>query len=377
MGRSGGGGGGGGFSGGGGFGGGFSGGGGFGGGFSGGGGGGRSGGAGGGFGGPVHHGGFGGFGGLHVPVFIPVGRRGFGDSNGSSGGGPGGSGGNNGGHGNGLIIAIVVLLVVMLVVGVPSCSSCSGGVASCSSSAGVAASTVEREPLPASAAQPTAYYTDADGDWIHDSSELESGLREFHDLTGVWPYVYILPNGQVTSVDELTSMARDLYGQLFDDTAHFLLVFCDNGSGGYACGYWAGDQVGTVMDDEAIEILSQYLNKYYSDYSISEEEIFSKTFADTAERIMSVTPSPVPWVVGGIVVVAVVGAGVVIVRKVMANKEAERKHREKVLNTPLEKFGDTEVEELASKYEKGGSAAASGGSATAPKSGEGSSRDVR
>ena len=205
------------------------GGGGFGGGFSGGGGGGRSGGAGGGFGGPVHHGGFGGFGGLHVPVFIPVGRRGFGDSNGSSGGGPGGSGGNNGGHGNGLIIAIVVLLVVMLVVGVPSCSSCSGGVASCSSSAGVAASTVEREPLPASAAQPTAYYTDADGDWIHDSSELESGLREFHDLTGVWPYVYILPNGQVTSVDELTSMARDLYGQLFDDTAHFLLVFCDNG----------------------------------------------------------------------------------------------------------------------------------------------------
>ena len=71
-------------------GGGFSGGGGFGGGFSGGGGGGRSGGAGGGFGGPVHHGGFGGFGGLHVPMFIPVGRRGSGGSNGSSGGGPGG-----------------------------------------------------------------------------------------------------------------------------------------------------------------------------------------------------------------------------------------------------------------------------------------------
>ena len=42
----------------------------------------------------------------------------------------------------------------------------------------------------------TGYYTDADGDWIHNESELVSGLKQFYRETGVQPYVYILPNGE-------------------------------------------------------------------------------------------------------------------------------------------------------------------------------------
>lgn len=45
------------------------------------------------------------------------------------------------------------------------------------------------------------------------------------------------------------------------------------------------------MDDEAITILADYLDQYY--YSdLNDEEFFSTTFAKTAERIMSVTRSP-------------------------------------------------------------------------------------
>ena len=54
----------------------------------------------------------------------------------------------------------------------------------------------------------------------------------------------------------------------------------------------------------------------------------------------------------GVVVVVIAGAVVFIVKKRSDAKEAERKHKEAVLNTPLEKFGDTSVGDLAAKYMK-------------------------
>ena len=299
-----------------------------------------------GFGGPHHH---------HSPttvfVPVPVGGSRTSDSQTRTDSGGSGGGGSNKGGGSGLVIAIVIILAVLLVVGVPSCSSC----ASDTSAVSVAASTEHREALPSSAAQQTAYYTDEDGDWIHNASKLESGMRAFYKDTGVWPYVYILPNGTSTSVSELTSKAGQLYGELFTDEAHFLLVFCDNGSGGYTCGYTVGSEAKTIMDDEAVEILGDYLDRYYSDYNLSEEEIFSKTFADTGERIMSVTKSPVVPVAICVAVVVVAGAAVIIVRKRIAHREAEAKRTQDILNTPLEKFSDTDkdVEDLAKKYEDG------------------------
>ena len=168
MGRSGGGGGGGGF------GGGFSGGGRSSGGFSGGFGGGRSGGG--------HYGGYhGGFrGGFRTgPIFINNSRRYYG----GGGGGNNGDGGNGGGSGG--MTVIVVLIAVFLLAGVMFVTN--GGF---SSGGSIAKSTVEREKLPASAVQETAYYTDADGSWIRSPGTLESGMRAFYQETGVQPYLY-------------------------------------------------------------------------------------------------------------------------------------------------------------------------------------------
>lgn len=212
-------------------------------------------------------------------------------------------------------------------------------------------STYQREKLPASAVQETAYYTDEDG-WFSNRSQLESGMKKFYQATGVQPYLYLLPNGETTSTSELTAKAEELYGQLFTDEGHFLLVFCDDGEGSYNCGYAVGSQAKTVMDDEAVAILADYLDRYYNDYDITEEEIFSNAFADTGERIMTVTKSSLPAVAGAVAVIVVAVLVFVALKKRAEQKEREQKRAEEILKTPLEKFGDTDVENLAKKYEE-------------------------
>ena len=223
---------------------------------------------------------------------------------------------------------------------------------------------VERTALPSSATTETAYYTDADGDWIHASGKLEDGMRSFYHQTGVQPYLYILPNGTTSSTQVLQQQAESFYDQLFKDEGHFLLVFCDDGYGGFNCGYAVGTQAAAVMDAQAIGVLGDKLDAYYNNYSLSEEEIFSHAFAETATTIMAKE-------VGGPSGLLLLGAGVaILVVCVVASlvqkklEEDERRHRkqEELLSRPLEKFGDKEVEELARKYE---AAAAEGPAAEA------------
>lgn len=266
----------------------------------------------------------------------PRGPQRPGGPNGPQGGRPQGSSGMTG-------CSIAVLAAVVIIV----LAVISGG-ASCSSSS-VRTSTVDREPLPAGAVQETAHYTD-DGGWISNPSQLEAGMRRFYEETGVQPYLYILPNGTTASTQDLQSRAQELYGQLFSDEAHFLLVFCDNDAGSYACGYWIGAQAESVLDDEAVTIFAQYLDRYYYDTSLSEEELFSETYASTADRIMEVTPSPAVPIAACVVVVAVVGGVVVIVRHRTKAKAEEQRRQQEILSTPLEKFEDGEVEDLAAKY---------------------------
>ena len=213
---------------------------------------------------------------------------------------------------------------------------------------------VVREALPSSATTETDYYTDEDGDWIHDPAKLERGLRHFYEETGVQPYVYILPNGSVRSYQELQSIAQEKYDELFTDQAHFVLVFCDDGNGRFNAAYWAGAMTGSVLDDEAINIFKAYLSQNYDDMSLSEEEIFSDAFADTADRIMTVTPSPLPIIAvcAAVIIVAVVVFLIVRNRRLAKQREAER--MQEILDTPLESLADAELADLEKKYAQAG-----------------------
>ena len=372
MGRSGGPGGGGGHGGGG-----FSGGGRGGGSFSGGGGGGRSGGRSGGFGGGSPRGG--GFGGGMGAGPRGGGRGGMGGGFGgfpmggfnvgpsiNVGGGPRGASGGGCGGCVGSIIGFVLVAMLLLVLST-AMGSCSGGgyggynnssySSSSYSTTSETSSDTVRTKL-SGVVSKTAYYTDEDGDWVHTASKLEKGLSHFYDKTGVQPYVYILKNGSVTSTSELETLAEKYYDQLFSDEGHFLLVFCDTGSGTFNAAYWYGTQARTVMDDEAIEVLKNQLSNSYNTAD-SDEEVFSDAFYNTADVIMKAAEKQESTgnllKVGGVAVaVAVVGGIAYVVVKNKKKADEERKKRaDEILNTPLEKFSDTDkdVENLASKYE--------------------------
>ena len=266
------------------------------------------------------------------PIFINTGRRYYG----------GAPYRGRGGLGTAVASVVVILVVVAALFVYLRASSGTGG--------SIQSSTYERERLPASAVTETGWYTD-EGGWFSNPAQLEAGMRQFYEETGVQPYLYLLPNGSVTSTAALTELAEELYPQLFTDEGHFLLVFCDDGNGSYNCGFVSGLQAQTVMDSEAVAILADYLDRYYSDYSISEEEVFSKTFEATGERIVTVTRSPLPVVAVCAAVVVVAVLVFLTLKKRREQREREQQRVETILKTPLETFGDQDVEDLADKYE--------------------------
>ncbi len=88
---------------------------------------------------------------------------------------------------------------------------------------------------------------------------------------------------------------------------------------------------------------------------MEDDEFFSTTYAKTAERIMTVTKSE--WAVASVVITVITVVLLIVYllliwwAKAKAQKNLEAKQAADILNTPLEKFGDSEVEDLAKKYE--------------------------
>lgn len=282
------------------------------------------------------------------PIFINAPRYG-----GGNGGGRPRNNGNTGcGTGCGTTFAILLVCAVIFIVVVVVMT----GMFPSFRSAEISASTVARQALPAGAVDETDYFTDECG-WISDRSELLAGMRSFYQQTGVQPYLYIadtIDGSRTPEIAAITAFANARYDELFTDEAHFLLVFCDDGAGSYTCGYTVGTQAKTILDDEALGILADYLDRYYSS-DMGDEEFFSRVFADTAERIMTVTKSPWPAVWKTLLIVAAAVILAVLAyrwwKHAKAQKNLEAKRTEEILNTPLEKFGDSEVEDLAKKYQ--------------------------
>ncbi|HSN59186.1 MAG TPA: hypothetical protein VLR72_07000 [Clostridiaceae bacterium] len=270
-------------------------------------------------------------------------------SGGGTGGGPDRQNKNRGGCGCGTIVAIVVIFFIVAII-MMSLSSMFSGSSGCT---GVTPSTVERQALPKGAVNETGYYTDEAG-WIGSETQLLSGMKHFYEKTGVQPYLYITDNingSNSPTKAELQTYSEGLYDELFTDEAHLLLVFFEYGSNSqYMDWYIAGTQAKQVIDTEAGDILLDYIDRYYYE-DMTDEEFFSKSFSDSADRIMTVTTSP--WI--PVLIVLGIGAALVIGfvwwNRAKKQKEIEAKRTEELLNTPLEKFGDTEADELARKYE--------------------------
>ncbi len=206
--------------------------------------------------------------------------------------------------------------------------------------------------MPAGSVNETPYYTDELG-WIGNQTQLLWGLKHFYQKTGVQPHLYITDTVDGThypSAEQLDLYARGLYDELFTDEAHLLLVFFEYQSG-YMDRYVCGTQAKAIIDQEAADILLDYIDLYYYDDSLTDEQFFSKAFSEAADRIMTVTRSP--WIPAVIVIGLLITAAIGFAwwKQAKEQKEKEARRTEAILKTPLKQFGDTKAEELAKKYD--------------------------
>ncbi len=174
----------------------------------------------------------------------------------------------------------------------------------------VNSSTIERKPIEKGLVNETDYYQD-NLDWINNPNDIKNGLSHFYEKTNIQPFVYITDNieGDTNPAPEaIDAFANNLYDELFTDEAHLLLVHFENYEEySYEYSYHTvyGSQAKVLMDDEAEDILFDYLDYHYR-RDITNEQFYSEAFKDTAERIMTVTRSP--WIPA----LTVVGVAVIL-----------------------------------------------------------------
>lgn len=278
-----------------------------------------------------------------------------GNTFGGSGGSYHNSNNNNGGQKNNItttILTVVVVIVFLLVLF--SCVALVSG--------DEMTNTTERTAL-SGAVKKTDWYRDDIG-WVSSKSVLIEGMEYFYNETGVQPYFLLVSydkelwKDDVLLAEKADEYLEKVYEDTFDDEAHFIFAYFEakNDSRNEMDGefrYMQGYSVDTIMDNEALKIFWGYFEDNYYDTSLTMEEMVSETFTDTADSIMS-KPTNI-WdfaiglaIIGGIVMVVV---GIVTVVKTKARRAKEKEeYTKKILETPLEAFGDEKLSELEEKY---------------------------
>ncbi len=197
-------------------------------------------------------------------------------------------------------------------------------------------STIQREALPESKCDPIdEWYRDDWGDWIDEPGEevaLENGLKAFYDHTGVQPYLWIMgeEGKDYMSEGSLEELSHETYKEMFGvDEGHILVVFREypNASGNYICTLTPGYDAETqVVDEEAREIILDYIDYFYTDGELNEGQFFGRAFAEAGERMMI---KQLSWkqiyMIIGVAVVVVIGiiitASIIKKRKVAVAKQ--------------------------------------------------------
>lgn len=174
-------------------------------------------------------------------------------------------------------------------------------------------STRARSPLEQGAVRETAYFTDDLG-WIRSGRKLRKGMEYFYENTGVQPYLFLTENvnGVLNPVhSDFETYAAALYKRLFTDQGHLLLIVYSNKNHlyDYSSFLYCGTAAAGLMDEEAQEILLDYLDALFADGrrypERARDKMFSDVFRNAAERIMSVR-SAAPWRVTLVLVLALV-----------------------------------------------------------------------
>lgn len=241
-----------------------------------------------------------------------------------------------------MIVAVIVMFIVIMVL-----------LAGRSSDTTV--STVNREPLPAGICIESKDWYDDKAGWIGSESKLLKGMKKFYQATGVQPYLIITESvnkkgGDLTDT-EAEQYLMDTYDTLFNDKGHMILMFMEYADSEYMQYIYAGNQASTVIDNEAKEIIFDYVDHYYTS-SLDEDEYFSTAFEKSAERIMKKTTTNKD-IVSIMMIFLGITAGILIIGIVIVyKKKAEAKKAEeerRILETPISNLNDPLKEKYKDK----------------------------
>lgn len=212
-------------------------------------------------------------------------------------------------------------------------------------------STRNREKLEASAPFQNDCVVDEIG-YVENVSKLSSGLQDFYDTTGVQPYIVLKAyDSSLTSDAAKEQYAQRWYEDHIDNETTFLYMYFAEASEdvvGYMC-YVNGTAVTSVMDEEAVSIFWNYLDRNWVNPNLTMTDVFLHTFDQTAKTIMdkSATVEDLVRVVLLIVLAVVILLGVVILLRMKFKRDKEKaEETERILKTPLSGTSD----DLKDKY---------------------------
>ncbi len=191
-------------------------------------------------------------------------------------------------------------------------------------------STVQREALPADKCKTVdTWYQDDWGDWIDESGEeasLKAGLQHFYEKTGVQPYLWIMGEEGKNYMSEgsVEELADEKYKELFgNDEGHLLVIFREypNESSNYIVTATPGHDAETqVMDEQAREILLDYIDYFYTDTDLNEGRFFQRAFSRAADRIM-IKQLSTKQLATIVIVVVVVVIGIIVTASIIRKKK--------------------------------------------------------
>ena len=187
--------------------------------------------------------------------------------------------------------------------------------------------------------------------YVENTSKLSKNLKNFYNKTGIQPYIYLKSYDEtLTSDSQKDNYAQNWYEQNIDNEDTFLFVYYEDQNPneiGYMA-YVNGKQVTLVMDSEAVNIFWNYIDRYWTDDSLSTVEVFTKTFNSTANTIMekSTTSNDIIKIICIIVGIVIVIGGIIYILRMKFKRDKEKaKETVEILKTPLDKS-----DELRDKY---------------------------
>ncbi len=239
--------------------------------------------------------------------------------------------------------------------GMLSCVGCNGF-----SGSSTVRSTEKREKLESSLVDYNNDWYEDDLGWIDHKSTLINGLEHFYEKTGVQPFLCLVDSDGTMNDEEQEAYAEAKYDELFDKEGHFLVCYfsCEGDNPDLVEGdvyYLVGKSAETVLDTEAKEIFDANWAHYYDVSGLTIEEFFAKTFSASGDAIMQ-GPIHMRYVV--IIIVAIIAAVIIVVLLIKwwkartKQKNKEQEDLERILDKPLETFGDEGINDLKDKYDK-------------------------